>query len=621
MKTNKVLILVCTRSHVNKILADINDSTVVVALEYRAQDELDKHQVKYHIPEDYTTNETYKDLDKKALSFARTWHSFDSQVEELVTYKNINLGELVEWEFTYFVAGVMKYVEMINCILEEEQPDRIIVVDDNPEVNSIVEADDEHLAIKIAIVVGKQKNMAVSIINAPCSIRQPGKSLKSKAFHLVMSQRVNALNILHKLKYNKKNAKQNTILMAIGWYLIGPVVKELKKSDANEIIMFGKEYNISEGSIKENVIHKCLNDYKMKMGAIELKQAWNELNNHQEFKESMVYQDIPIWSFVEERLRFLFLNRFPNLIKDIETIGYMLDNETVDIIVMGTGVTEFDKTLAIIGNQKGVKSLVIQHGLLGHPIGVLPLSTTKIAVYGNWSVDWLVNSGCDPNKIVVTGAPRYAQLVETHFKKDKIYNQLGLDSNKELLVFATQIAGGKLGFANLHLSHKEGKDLLYAIVNLMKNYPDKQLVIKLKAAQEEEITNKIVNASKLDNIRITLNTNIYELVSACDLLMTPWSTVALEAMIADKPVITINLTGREDIQPYAKSGAAIGVYKAEDLVPAVKKTLYEPEMKKQLEKNRKEYVSYHVYLQDGKASKRVADLITQMIKESAGTKE
>jgi UDP-N-acetylglucosamine 2-epimerase len=629
MRRNKELILVCTRNHVNKILADIpklktNDTGVVVALEYSAQEELDKHQISYRIPEDYTTNETYKDLDKKALSFARTWHSFDAHIEELVTYKGINLGALVEWEFTYFIASVMKYIEMIDCILEKEQPDKIIVVDDNPEVNSVVEADDENLAIKTAIVVGKQKNIPVSVINAPSSVHQPSKSLKSKMFHLIIPILIKTLNFVHrsKLIFHKKPIKRNTILMAIGWNYIGPVVKELKKNRANEIIMFGKDTNISLSSIKEKVTHKCLKDYKIKMGDIELKQAWNELKNHQKFKETMVYQGIPIWSLVEERLGYLFLNRFPNLIKNIEIFEYMRDKESIDMIVVAADVVEFEKTLVTVGNQKGVLSLVVQHGVTGHSVGFVPLSATKFASWGEISKNLLIEWGVPQDKIVITGAPRYDKISRKNsFNKENIYNQLGLDSNKELIVFATQIAGGKISYANLHLSHKEGKDLLCAMTNLMKKYPDKQLVIKLRAAEEEGITQKIVNESYLDNIKITLNINIFELVEACDLLITPWSTVGLEAMIAGKPVITMDLTGR--VVPhhvskrlYAKSGAAMGIYNEEDLIPAIKDALYNEEVRKKLAEARKKFVYEYTYKQDGQASKRVADLIIRMIEES-----
>jgi CDP-glycerol glycerophosphotransferase (TagB/SpsB family) len=627
MKRNKVLILACTQNHVNKILADINDSTVVAALEYSAQKELDKRQISYRIPEDYTTNETYMDLDKKALSFARAWHSFGAHVEELVTYKNINLGELVEWEFTYFIAGVMKYIEMINCILEREQPDKIIVVDDNPEVNSIVEAEDEHLAIKTAIVVGKQKNIPVSIIKAPHSVHPPSKSLKFKVFHLIIPIFIKTLNFIHRLKSNKKNTERNTILMAIGWNYIGSAVKELKKNDANEIIMFGKGYNISWDSIKENVIHKCLKDYRIKMAdnRVKLKQKWNELDNNQEFRESMVYQSIATWSLVKERLEYLFLNRFPELIKDIEIFKYMRDKEKIDMIVVAYDVVEFEKTLVTVGNRKGVPSLVVQHGISGHPIGFLPLAASKIAAWGRITRDWLVKEGVDGDRVVITGSPRYDRYLlsdENRVKeKEKICRELHLDLQKKIIVFATDIAGEKTSFANLHVSLKEMETYFHVLIKALRAFPEAQLVIKFHPGiRNEDVQRELIQRIGGDNVVAIKNIDMKALLNSSDILIALWSTVGLEAMILDKPVITMDLTDR--VVPhhaykrlYAKSGAAIGVYNEEDLVPAIRDALYNEEVRKRLAEARNKFVYEYVYKQDGKPSKRVADLIIQMMKE------
>lgn len=626
MRRNRVLVLVCKQNHVNKILADINDSTVVVALEYRAQEELDKHQISYHIPENYTSNETYKDLDKKALSFARTWHSFNAHVEELATYKNINLGKLVEWEFTYFIAGVMKYIEMINCILEKEQPDKIIVVDDNPEVNSIVEAEDENLAIKTAIILGKQKNIPVSIINAPCPIRQPSKSLKSKVFHLIIPMLVKTLNFVHRLKvtFRKKTTKRNRILMAIGWGYIGSVVKELKKNSTNEIIMFGKDYSISWGSIKKKVIHKCLKDYKIKIGenSLEVKQRWNELNNNQKFKESMVYQGIQIWSLVKERLEYLFLNRFPELIKNMEIFKCMLDKENIDMIVVAYDVVEFEKTLVTVGNQKGVPSLIIQHGL---PVGshaFVPVSASHIAVGGPADKDWLINYGVDTYEPVVTGIPRYDILLEknnrisNNFKK-KLCDQLNLDFNKKLIVFAAEGGLSKVSFPNFHFSLKQHNDMIYQIIKAIDHIQNAQLIIKLHPGYSKNKLYDMLNLRFKENVKVIENVDMISLLSCCDVLIHAVSTVGLEAIILNKPVISVDM--RKDLvyrNPFRNCNATIFVSKQELLVPAIKDALYDKQVQKELENNSKKFVYEHAYEQDGKATERVVNLIEKMIQES-----
>ena len=74
--------------------------------------------------------------------------------------------------------------------------------------------------------------------------------------------------------------------------------------------------------------------------------------------------------------------------------------------------------------------------------------------------------------------------------------------------------------------------------------------------------------------------------------------------------------GKPDLFPYAESGATIGVYKEEDIVPATKNALFDEEMKNKLAGARKKFVYEHAYLQDGKASKRVADLIIQLIEKN-----
>ena len=110
--------------------------------------------------------------------------------------------------------------------------------------------------------------------------------------------------------------------------------------------------------------------------------------------------------------------------------------------------------------------------------------------------------------------------------------------------------------------------------------------------------------------------DIYELLHASDLLITTHSTVGLEAILLEKPVITLNLTSKPDLMPYATSGAAIGVYKKEDLVPAMQTALFNPETKEEMAKRRKAFVLEHTYKPDGQASKRVAELITRLIQES-----
>jgi hypothetical protein len=71
----------------------------------------------------------------------------------------------------------------------------------------------------------------------------------------------------------------------------------------------------------------------------------------------------------------------------------------------------------------------------------------------------------------------------------------------------------------------------------------------------------------------------------------------------------------EDPLPFAESGAAIGVYREEDLTEAVRRCLYDEEARGNLKRAREKFVYEQACKLDGQATSRVVRLIEQMVKE------
>lgn len=238
----------------------------------------------------------------------------------------------------------------------------------------------------------------------------------------------------------------------------------------------------------------------------------------------------------------------------------------------------------------------------------------NIAVMSSPAKDAYIKMGVPPEKVFVTGQPGFDRILRKKFNKNQLMTELSIPKSKGVVVLATQPLVGSIW------TEEDRKKFIEIVCSAMSDFTDKQLVIKLHPAENIESYQEILADIGGDKAIICRDVEIHDLLNACDLLMTVHSTVALEAMIFDKPVITINLTGKPDLFPYAESGAAIGVYKGEDLVPAISDALYNEAIRKRLAEARKKFVYEYAYLQDGKASKGVADLIIQLIEESRGEK-
>lgn len=238
----------------------------------------------------------------------------------------------------------------------------------------------------------------------------------------------------------------------------------------------------------------------------------------------------------------------------------------------------------------------------------------NIAVLSSFAKKAYIQMGVPPDKIFITGQPGFDLIQNKKFNINQLKAELKIPENKHLSVLATQPLVGFLW------TEEENEKFIEIVCNAVRKIPETVLVIKIHPVESMEKYKIILKNLKEDSVIICKDIDLYELLNACDLLMTVHSTVALEAMIFDKPVITINLTGKPDLFPYAESGAAIGVYKEEDLVPAIKNTLFNEEIKTKIAQERKKFVYEHAYLQDGKASKRVADLIIQLIQKNNSLK-
>jgi len=335
-----------------------------------------------------------------------------------------------------------------------------------------------------------------------------------------------------------------------------------------------------------------------------------------ELRKRLSYLDVCVYDVLEENFSHIFSSRFVQLARFIELTDSMIYEESPDIIVLFDDVTPVNRTIASVTKNHHIPTLVILRGVTALDMGglhVIPTIADKQAVWGSISKEWFITRGVEPEKLVITGYPRYDALAKKKMKlraREKVILDLNIEPSKGIIMLATQ---PYVGFS-AHNSPRMNELLLRGVLSAMKEFPDKQLIIKLHPAEDNSLAKGVTEEMRLDPI-IT-HRYLNEILIMSDLVLVVNSGVGLEAMILDKPVIAINLTGQPDLVPYASSGAAIGVYREEDIAPAMRDALYNEDVRQRLAVNRKKFVYDYAYKQDGEASKRVAQLIRNMIEES-----
>ncbi|MHB8996993.1 MAG: hypothetical protein ACYC63_17245 [Armatimonadota bacterium] len=124
---------------------------------------------------------------------------------------------------------------------------------------------------------------------------------------------------------------------------------------------------------------------------------------------------------------------------------------------------------------------------------------------------------------------------------------------------------------------------------------------------QTERWDKISNAHPHVKIVPFQTHDLRALILQADVTATRCSTVALDALALNKPVMTVDLTGEKERYPYAEDGGTAGVEHAEDIEPTLRRLLEaDPD---ELAPARNRFLLRHLGARDGKATKRVTRLI------------
>jgi len=356
------------------------------------------------------------------------------------------------------------------------------------------------------------------------------------------------------------------------------------------------------------------------------RSAWSQLEGDQTFRDILASEE-KVAGLVRSKIERYFRIAFPHAVQLVEIARQMIDKENPDLILIQNEYGPFERSLVVAAKQRGVPTLAIQHGEIspyhrGYMYSADEISADgsarspycpipdKTAVYGPYHKDLLTKVSAYPeNSVVVTGQPRYDRL----HHMEKIYSRLsalkeyGISSRHRVVLWATQCHG---------LSMEENISNFRAVLGAIAGISNTALIIKQHPGEAENYTRMIrdfVRGSK-SNVLITSGTSdMYEQLFICDLLIAKHSTTVIEAVALDKPVIILNLMGKEGAEysvDYVREGIATEVHREEELRPAIEKLLRDDS---ELSRNRKKFIERHLYKIDGKATERVVRIIRQMV--------
>ncbi|MFQ6111712.1 MAG: UDP-N-acetylglucosamine 2-epimerase [Nitrospinota bacterium] len=285
-----------------------------------------------------------------------------------------------------------------------------------------------------------------------------------------------------------------------------------------------------------------------------------------------------------------------------QALGELLLGETLDALILPAESDHPEHRLGRAAvrafRRRALPSLVLQHGLLFEPELYLPFEADLMAVWSSWYKKRLMALGAEGGRLRVTGSPKFDALAG---------GSRGAEKNTITLATNTHWA---------RYTEEQNRALFRSLYPALEELGE-HLTIKLHPEEVRQGRNYYMEGLEDFSFpREVIRGPVHwpELLSRSKVLLHTCSTVALEAIIAGVPVITIDFT--EKLSLFDGGDAALTVREGEELLPALRQALLNPE---EALRRQAPLVAKHNYLNDGRAAERVVDLLEGLDRARKGS--
>lgn len=234
---------------------------------------------------------------------------------------------------------------------------------------------------------------------------------------------------------------------------------------------------------------------------------------------------------VRHLLEHLYAERFDQLFEHLEFARTFVDIARPDVLVVGNDRWWVGQAFVRAAQLRGIPTVLIQDGLACDKATWSWISADRVAAFSPVLADLLVSHGVSRERIAITGQPRYDSLCTKRNTRDRASVRaaragLGSNSAGPWILLATQ-------------PHQDAERVAEAVEALLE-IDGVQVLLRPHPSESVEKYAQCVTAER---VSLGRGMTIDALLDAADVVVTEYSTVALEGAILGIPVIIASFLG------------------------------------------------------------------------------
>ena len=305
---------------------------------------------------------------------------------------------------------------------------------------------------------------------------------------------------------------------------------------------------------------------------------------------------------IELRLAYTLAAYLPRAVWNSLVAGTVLDQTKPKVVVtMHLPGDHAMHALVVEGQKRGTPTVFVQHGIMGARNAFhAPLPYDRVLVFHRLAAELLAGKGRGPEPEIV-GSPFY----------DEITPEYGADRDEGYVLVVSQ--------PDEQIERRRSAHCWLAIIFRVCRELGREVIVKIHPNDAANIPyyQRVAQQSG-GSVQIVRHGQqpLAELIAYCTLFVSRHSITLLDAVLAGKPALMVNLTSQPNSYPFPQPEVVTAAYSPEELRTTLQRLLEYPAARADLQAARDEYINYHIGPTDGHAAQRIAAAVAECAEKS-----
>lgn len=528
-----------------------NYNPEVISMDFSSFELLNSNQIS-QIPFDkFLSKNEMSNIQKTSYQLSEWYLKHD--LNEILIYKNVNLGSLVQSELINILVNHLKNYFLINKIVEE-----------NPSVNFICSKNFsifiKHFTDKFTVLESTKLHDSLPLDSLETNVTIGFKKLNFKI----------GIKNLNKLKsFSEKfsntilsstiNENSNFFLFSeINTKKFSELFKKMPNFPENYVIFNRRQPSIWDKeslSIFKNSNAILENENTLDVNVKKLSRERNLIidslldkifQQDDVFLKFFILENLCFWSTFKEKFYTLLKNRFKIYSYEVDLASNLFEKYSFKGILLQNEVGPNEQILLQIAKSQKIPVYLLQHGLIfdtdgasqmNRYQGVMGFKTDYQLVWGDVDYEYRLKQGFSSKKVIKIGSSIYDNFSNNNNQKNYVLLATSGPTEEDIFDLTIETIGKNI-------------ETIKKISQTIRSM-NHDLIIKTHPSPDEFDPTELVH--QIDpSIRVIKSGNISELIKKCSLVIViDFSSVILDAYLLKKPIITISVKDNGYGKPYA----------------------------------------------------------------------